>query len=70
MRKPVDEVVVESEVKNEGLELGLQLQAGVAIFAETRVKDLGRVDRLAIHCDLGVVYLSLLFCRLRAQGWN
>lgn len=56
-RIPVYEVVVESEIENKGLELCLELDASVTVVAKSRLKDVSRVHRLAIHDDS----LSLFF---------
>ena len=51
MRIPVDKNIVESEVENEGLELGADLQVCVLVFAKRRrVKPTG-IDGLAIHFE-------------------
>ena len=57
---PVDKVVVESKVENEGLQLRLQLQAGVAIVAVARLKDVRRINRLAIHHGSGYLRMVAL----------
>jgi hypothetical protein len=49
---PVDELVVYPKLLDEGLELRLELESSIVALAEVGVVDVGRVDRLAIHCDL------------------
>lgn len=49
MALPIDEIVVDSKVEDERLELGLQLQAGVVGIAKVGLVHASRVDRLTIH---------------------
>ena len=55
--EPVDIIVVESKAENEGLELGLKLDAGIGTVVEIRRICVCRIDRLAIHGELLVSIL-------------
>jgi hypothetical protein len=48
---PVDERIVQSEVKNEGLELRLDLEICVLCLGEVWVVEMSGKHRLAIHCE-------------------
>lgn len=48
---PVDERIVQSEVKNEGLELRLDLEICVLVLRKRGIVNVGRVNRLAIHLE-------------------